>query len=1323
MDDDQEICRVCRSESTPDHPLYHPCKCSGSIRFVHEDCLIEWLSHSKKKYCELCEHPFTFSPIYRDDMPEKVPLHVLFSQLVNRLTALLKTCLRGLTVITVWLIMLPNFTLWTWRFYFWSGENIGFNTHVSNLLFNSNETNTILDVNTNNTTSISTNDNLGSQSFLVQTLKNFLSDCVEGQIITAFVIIIFVAAYLFREWVLQNLPAEQPNLQLNDEDFNINQNNNNNNQQLLQEQEAIDTLLNAMQVINPTTDNGMHHGHLDPTQRQLNHLRVELENEMAELNNDENHYQQRQQPSEWSSSLDNRIHQDDEQLFGGMDGNNQDVASSSAEMDTENRSSSSRTISKPTLDSIHDDDKDYFIHNDTENKEEEQEEDWSNNNNNNGVDDDEMDEQWENDDDDDEDSLPDLIDNDHRRLNNDTIRRILQDHLAGNANLHMNQPAERQRDMVAALERELLQNRPRQQQPQPRDPPVAVGAAAAAADDDNEPLDVGDDINGVLEAIGMRGNPWMLVQNSVLMSLMISLCLGIAVWIPYVVGRLIILVRPITFIETPIYMMRLITDPLVDFALDHMFPFIWSYIQDFIQLIMPKKIQVALQTTQKQMIQMMESSILLTSSESNQPINMTLDSVHDENRIVNMDWSIIQQKIEELSLTALKRWHQFAIGQTGLDRSVCVIVGYLVLIGLGSWYLTHGRNRAHLRRRPAVRTTAEKIQEIIHQQGIFLKVLFFILIELVVFPTVCGFLLDMSTLPLFANATIGSRYAFHTRSPYSSYFLHWFLGTGVLFYFAIFITVCREIIRPGVMWFIRDPNDPQFHPVQEMVERPLPNLLHKISQSALIYSVILVFGVGTVTYTLAYTRLIFPLSLPFNAPLSTLAIDLLIIQFLLPPLFNFIKPRDYSKRALDIWWHFASRQLRLTSFMFNERRPEEEGHHVRRSVKAWLTMAKAEIPTDEFSEVAIHDDDDSLQQDVIFRRDGMMVRVPKYDSVPVDPKRRMIVPVDPVTFEAIDEEERRRGHPAAADTVDESQATIVVYIPPYFKQRVIIFLLYMWFSISVFACSVTVLPLLIGRTLFKLYLAPESSVNDFYSFALGIYIMVGIILVIRWISVWYTMINSHQSNQNEIMTFIKEKTSKAGKFIYLSSMFGLVIPLLIGIAVDLFVFMPIRSINPESSDLVIDITQNWSFGVAYMSIIHNIIHVLPANNRLRRKLNEIIGEGIMQADLWTLTRTIIIPVILSALLAITIPGIISWSILQTLDSNMKNDPFTRITITRYTYPIVFGLFVFVLIGLALKKLFNIWTETVRDDTYLIGKRLHNLQTHHGPASTIDNAAN
>ena len=62
--------------------------------------------------------------------------------------------------------------------------------------------------------------------------------------------------------------------------------------------------------------------------------------------------------------------------------------------------------------------------------------------------------------------------------------------------------------------------------------------------DDNEVEDenFGDDIDGILEAIGMRGNYWMLAQNSALMSLLISLCLGAAVWVPYVTGIMFIMV-------------------------------------------------------------------------------------------------------------------------------------------------------------------------------------------------------------------------------------------------------------------------------------------------------------------------------------------------------------------------------------------------------------------------------------------------------------------------------------------------------------------------------------------------------------------------------------------------------------------------------------------------------------------------------------------------------------------------------------------------------------------------------------------------------------
>lgn len=32
-----DICRVCRSEGTYDKPLYYPCVCTGSIKFIHQE--------------------------------------------------------------------------------------------------------------------------------------------------------------------------------------------------------------------------------------------------------------------------------------------------------------------------------------------------------------------------------------------------------------------------------------------------------------------------------------------------------------------------------------------------------------------------------------------------------------------------------------------------------------------------------------------------------------------------------------------------------------------------------------------------------------------------------------------------------------------------------------------------------------------------------------------------------------------------------------------------------------------------------------------------------------------------------------------------------------------------------------------------------------------------------------------------------------------------------------------------------------------------------------------------------------------------------------
>lgn len=67
-----DICRVCRISDGG--KLYHPCLCTGSIKFVHQECLLQWLKYSKKDVCELCNHKFSFKPVYREDMPERLPI-------------------------------------------------------------------------------------------------------------------------------------------------------------------------------------------------------------------------------------------------------------------------------------------------------------------------------------------------------------------------------------------------------------------------------------------------------------------------------------------------------------------------------------------------------------------------------------------------------------------------------------------------------------------------------------------------------------------------------------------------------------------------------------------------------------------------------------------------------------------------------------------------------------------------------------------------------------------------------------------------------------------------------------------------------------------------------------------------------------------------------------------------------------------------------------------------------------------------------------------------------------------------------------------------
>ncbi|KAJ8250484.1 hypothetical protein COCON_G00224060 [Conger conger] len=54
----QDICRICHCEGDEDSPLITPCHCTGSLRFVHQACLQQWIKSSDTRCCELCKYQF-----------------------------------------------------------------------------------------------------------------------------------------------------------------------------------------------------------------------------------------------------------------------------------------------------------------------------------------------------------------------------------------------------------------------------------------------------------------------------------------------------------------------------------------------------------------------------------------------------------------------------------------------------------------------------------------------------------------------------------------------------------------------------------------------------------------------------------------------------------------------------------------------------------------------------------------------------------------------------------------------------------------------------------------------------------------------------------------------------------------------------------------------------------------------------------------------------------------------------------------------------------------------------------------------------------------
>jgi E3 ubiquitin-protein ligase MARCH6 len=83
---------------------------------------MEWLSHSQKKYCELCKTPFRFTKLYDPNMPQEIPVPVFLKELVLHVGRYLLAWVRCVLVAFVWLGWLPWSMRAVWRGLFWLAD-------------------------------------------------------------------------------------------------------------------------------------------------------------------------------------------------------------------------------------------------------------------------------------------------------------------------------------------------------------------------------------------------------------------------------------------------------------------------------------------------------------------------------------------------------------------------------------------------------------------------------------------------------------------------------------------------------------------------------------------------------------------------------------------------------------------------------------------------------------------------------------------------------------------------------------------------------------------------------------------------------------------------------------------------------------------------------------------------------------------------------------------------------------------------------------------------------------------------------------------------
>ncbi|KAF1840132.1 RING finger membrane protein [Cucurbitaria berberidis CBS 394.84] len=1574
--DDGDTCRICRGEGTADEPLFFPCKCSGSIKYVHQECLMEWLSHTQKKHCELCKTSFRFTKLYHPGMPNRIPTTVFVRRAALHVLNVFVTWCRGVLVAAVWLFLLPWCMRMVWSSLFWVGDggwsrdmftdltepaeiprpshpevekvrsaleavkatNTTQNLTLSKLLMSisyspSNATagdsafwtfakRVLFGVpypfaqithfstpQTNQTGSNSTLDPLATRSpsllsdipffnwFQSQTANRFIIDVLEGQIITLFVVVAFILIFLIREWVVQQQPVINM-VALGDNaaaaQRAANQDNEGQQEVVAEENEAhgaqparddeviapgeavadIDAQEPPEPTIRHTDDmpdsirrtlqSGSYEDiakmfsemGLADSKRLQDSIRKTLDAESAKANPNHDNFDNDepgapfsgdvQASSSSSSTFPNRTSNfpgQTEAHFEEMDAESPnslqrpnmpargrsfiatEIRRSLEEGNSwsfENLPQASQRKAADTPESWEDDDtederphQEHEVTSDQEPESEHSSESWQQVSNGNVEDD--SDQALEGarpqdkgkakaaddyTDDLSRDSTSSSTDNVPSLSNETNVEPTTEVDMSSNHAEHDSKINEEQyesnqgqqptvEDATAAGQAAPVEPVQAPQNPfnlvldwmfgdvapavqvpeaggndehvvrniaeeapfvpfvgnEPRenghaliqDPEVAAAAAQAGIDvNDQEAIEDAEDLEGILELIGMQGPLIGLFQNALFSAVLISATLSIAVWLPYLLGKVVILFMgsPISlFIKLPLQLVATMTDLIVDVTL---FLFAgatywssqiistlvglcsWGRLSQAVEgplraistpaqslaesaldrigkLIVespltPRPDYFRLSINSHAALRSLQNSTSFAMNETSNFANIMFEKASADSaprltmKILSQLPHFVQAGLTTLysRCSALLAWvwtsksykitFDFDLGQnttaaytalerwTASDRMIAIMAGYGFFAMAGAVYLKRGTPFSTSQQGQKIE---QIVSDILQQAGGVLKVILIISIEMLAFPLYCGLLLDLAMLPLFKDATLYTRWQFARESPWTSGFVHWFLGTCYMFHFALFVSLCRKIMRKGVLYFIRDPDDPTFHPVRDVLERSVTTQLRKIAFSALVYGALVIVCLGGVVWSLSRaTSDVLPIHWTTEAPSLEFPLDLLFYNFLTPVIIKFYKPSEGLHTVFQWWFKKCASFLRLSSFLFGVKVTQQEGD------------------------------------------DGKYVRAPASDQARI-PKGQ------PVFVEVDKDNVRKDGKTEGG--VHNSDLVTVVYIPPWYRVRIFAFVVTIWIFMGMSGVGVTILPLLFGRYLFSLFLPPTVEMNDIHAFSLGIYTLGSLAYSAYHAYKLISSLNRPVTDPMSTLHTVGATTSRVGlrvlRFTYVWASLIFAIPFLFAVLIELYFLMPLHAYLGSTEPHVVHLIQDWTLGFLYARLTARIVFA-NRNSRPARAFTAVVRDGYLYPNAGIATRCFLLPVMAMFLVAIAIPSSLAFVTSRTMYWGASQA--TKSMVWRFSFPAV-GLSLGAMwASKEVVRLLVRWRLVVRDEVYLIGERLHNFGEKKAP---------